>query len=129
MASLRLSSGSSTGGMVSRAPELASYIFYFIFFIEMEFCYTRLDFDSWSWCCLVSDNYILDGSYVTSLSWPVFTLISLGSDLIAWKICFPVLLITASLHIIHPYEMSKLTVTYIHLLSLFFPLYCEGVLS
>ena len=29
----------------------------------------------------------------------------------------PVLLITASLHIIHFYEMSKLTVSYIHLLQ------------
>ena len=43
--------------------------------------------------------------------WPVFGLICLGLDLIAWKTRFPVLLTTASLHIIHPHEMSKLTVS------------------
>jgi len=58
---------------------------------------------SWRWCRLVFDFYILDGSYVTLLPWPVFPLICLRSDLIAWKIRFPVLSITASLHIIHPY--------------------------
>ena len=33
------------------------------------------------------------------------------------KDSFPVLLITASLHIIHPHEMSKVTVSYILLLE------------
>ena len=49
----------------------------------------------------------------TPCIWPVFGLICLGLDLIAWKIHFSFWLIPASFHIIHPYLMYKSTVSYI----------------
>ena len=87
------------------SPTLRDYLVLLLifFFIGVELWFTRMEFVSWRWCRLVFDFYILDGSYVTLLPWPVFPLICLRSDLIAWKIRFPVLSITASLHIIHPY--------------------------
>ena len=87
------------------SPTLRDYLVLLLifFFIGVGLWFTRMEFVSWRWCRLVFDFYILDGSYVTLLPWPVFPLICLRSDLIAWKIRFPVLSITASLHIIHPY--------------------------
>ena len=71
-----------------RAQGLPISIFVYYFFIGVELWLTRLEFVSWRWCCLVFDFFILDGSYVTLLPWPVFTLICLGSNLITWKTLF-----------------------------------------
>ena len=77
---IRLSSGSSTSGRVTRAPGLPSFLFVFHFLLK------------WS-CGLQGCNSFLEGDVLSStftfrwvichfLPWPVFTLICLGSNLI-----------------------------------------------
>ena len=62
----------------------------------MKLWFTRLEFVSWRWCGLL--------------------FVCLGSDRIPSETRFLFLLITASLHIFHPHEISNLTVSYIHFL-------------
>ena len=84
-------------GSTARRDYLVLSLYFLFFFIEVELWLTRLEFVSWRWCCLVFDFFILDGSYVTLLPWPVFTLICLGSNLITWKtLFFSVFFLTAS---------------------------------